>query len=251
MRNRDNSVTIGIPVGPREHHRAYLEECLASCLAIPEPRPPILLVDDMAGLEPEDVGYPGGRWLIVSRELDELVRGDGVRTNILRYETPWRLGVAGAFNMTVVLARTQFTLMLGADDTLEPNVIEEFRKACPFPLRDRALLTWWGLPVRYTDTGEEQSAACNAAIVSHELWQLTGGFAPEMAVGACDSMLLSCMIAAEGRAGDLRMVGERPLYNYRRHALTETAQSADLQASIFQVRDVLTRDWKAAAWGRS
>jgi glycosyltransferase involved in cell wall biosynthesis len=245
----DNSVTIAIPVGPAPHHRRYLLECLESVSKV-RGLGNVLLVDDMANLSPSDVGFPTARWETNSRTTDVLKLQNGGRSRIFVYRTPWRMGVAQAFNLCVAVSTNQFTLLLGADDTIEPEVLEAFREACPFPLRKRAELTYWGLPVRYMDTGDVQTLPCNAAIVPRELWELTGGFAPEMSVGACDSMLLSVLIGNDPAAGDIRMVGEEALYNYRRHDQTDTAGKGDLQASIFQVRDVLTRDWAPTSWGR-
>jgi glycosyltransferase involved in cell wall biosynthesis len=249
---RSNKVTVGIPVGPAAHHAAYLRECIASVLAIPE-KPDILIIDDMHGVEPEELGLEGA-WRQHSRDLDCFwasgTTRDVVSQDVYRYETPWRMGVAQAFNLCVALAKTQFVLTLGADDTVETNVISAFTSACPMPLRDRALLTFWGLPVRYMDTGEVQTLPCNAAIVSRDLWRHTGGFSPEMGVGACDSMLLSIMIGNDPEAGDIRMVGEEPLYNYRRHDLTDTATRADFQGAIFAVRDALTSSWSPQTWRR-
>jgi hypothetical protein len=250
--NRDNDVTIGIPVGPEKHHAKYLKAAFASVLAIPE-KPTVLLIDDMHGLEPEELGL-NGSWKQWSRELDQFVGRDGPVSDragpILRYLAPWRMGVAQAFNLCSALAPTQFVLMMGADDTLEPDVISMFHQECPFPLRERALRTFWGLPLRYMDTGEEQNLPCNAAIVPRDLWNHTGGFSPQMGVGAPDSMYLSILIGNGAEAGDIRMVGDRPLYNYRRHGDTETARSGDVQASIFQIRDLLTSSWRPTSWGR-
>ena len=243
---RDNRVTVVIPVGPEPRHRRYLPEAVASALAIPE-APEVLIVDDMAGLEPADLGLEARErpW---TADLEVLELAGGRRIYVHR--PAWRLGVPGAFNVGVALARTQFSLLLGADDTLEPGVIGAFRRACPMPLREGAERTYWALAVRYMDTGEVQTLPCNAAIVPRALWERTGGFPPESAVGACDTMLLSILIAHGAAAGEIRLVSEEPLYNYRRHAETETATRAAWQQPIFVVRDLLTREWKPSTWGR-
>src|SRR5262245_63733783 len=93
-------ITIAIPVGPNASNRRWLGECLASIAEQTVTPNEILLIDDGANLDPFD--YPA-----------------------LRVErTPWRLGVAGAFNAGVALAKNDLVLMLGSDDRLHPAAIQ-------------------------------------------------------------------------------------------------------------------------------
>ena len=162
------------------------------------------------------------------------------------YIAPFRLGVAHAFNFGVILDPSDYTIMLGSDDTLEPDCIEE----C-----ERALYVWrknpyayYYLGVKYMDTGEIQISPCNAAMVGKPLWRRTGGFPIESASGAPDAALVSILLAHGERAGWLYPGADgKPLYNYRRHAETDTAGRGPWQGVILETRDLVTRLWKPYA----
>jgi hypothetical protein len=234
----NTDVSIVVPVGPEARHRAFLAAALASVAALRPPPAWLVLVDDMAEVTVADVRGP--------------LEGAGIRWSIIR--NLWRLGVPASFNVGVASAPTWWSLMLGADDELVPDVLDQWHQT----LRQRRLpienesLVYWGLPVEYMDTGEIQTLPCNAAIVSKGLWRHSGGFAPESAVGACDSMFLSVLLAQRGAAGRVQMVGDgsRGLYRYRRHADTDTAGRAAYQGPIHVVRDVLSGTWRKPEWGR-
>lgn len=217
------NVTVAIPVGPEKRHAAYLDEALESVYR-QTVQPFLVIVDDMHGL-PQ--GYGGARV----------------------WHAPWRLGVPAAFNAGVALAPSEFVLMMGADDTLEPDCIERVVGAIERVGEGACKRGMLYLPLRYMDTSEEQSLACNAAVVSKTLWRNTGGFAPETAVGACDTMFVT-LLMAHPEAGEIYPVGGKPLYNYRRHAETDTASRGAWQGLIFTARDLLAREWKQPNWGR-
>ncbi len=229
------AVTVVIPVGPAEHHARWLPEALASVRAQTVPCE-ILVVDDMHGFS-VPTNSVGGRPFVV---------GGGMLKGCYLYRPVWRLGVAHAFNAGVAAAPSDLAFMLGADDTLEPTCIE------------RALETWeWGgrrdayyyAGVRYMDTGEEQTAPCNAAMVTKSLWCSTGGFPIESAVGGPDCALVSILMVH--RADALIPIARGvPLYNYRRHAGSDTAGRGPWQGPILESRDILTREWAPPVWGR-
>lgn len=155
--------------------------------------------------------------------------------------SPWYLGVAHAFNFGVALADNEHVVMLGSDDTLEPNCIEECEKA------KLDGLYYQYFPLRYMDTGEIQNIACNAAMVTKELWRHTGGFPVQSASGAPDCALLSIMMARPGgEAGQIVRIGNgEPLYNYRRHNETDTARNYQKwEKVILATRDLVTKDWQ-------
>jgi hypothetical protein len=98
--------------------------------------------------------------------------------------------------------------------------------------------------VRYSDTGETQELACNAAMVTKSLWRRTGGFPIQSASGAPDAALLSIIIGNYPRAGRHWPVADgKPLYNYRRHVEADTASKASWQRVILETRDLVTREW--------
>ena len=234
-----SGISVVVPVGPEQHHRRYLEECLSSISRQTRPPHDVVIVDDMAGmparLDPSN-GYPVRTWM-----------------------APWRLGVAAAFNCGVALADQELVLMVGADDWLEPECLEACLEA--FQQQKEDLLCYYHLSVRYhAEEGFEiprdladgvQTLPCNAAMVSKHLWANTGGFPPETGSGAPDAALISIMMV-HAAAGKLIPVAEgRPLYNVRINEGQDTFGRAPWQNVIIPTRNILTQLWKAPEWGRS
>lgn len=234
-----SGISVCVPVGPEQHHRRYLKECLSSVSRQTRPPHDVLIVDDMAGM-------PAG--------LDHS-NGYPVRT----WRSPWRLGVAAAFNCGVALADQELVLMVGADDWLEPECLEACLDA--FQKQGEDPLCYYYLSVRYhaeegfsIPHGLEdgvQTLPCNAAMVSKKLWANTGGFPPETSSGAPDAALISILMVHK-EAGQLIPVAEgNPLYNVRIHNGQDTCGRAPWQSVIIPTRNILTQLWKAPAWGRS
>lgn len=217
-----------IPVGPDKAYRKYLQECLDS-LKIQSIAPgEVLLVDDMANLCSWGLNYGDLKYRVI--------------------KNPWRLGGAAAFNIGIAYAKNELIIMLGSDDKLQPWAVEDCIKTWN---HYKDPLGFYYCDVEYSD-GETQSCACNCAMVTKSLWKHTGGFPPESAVGAWDSILLSIMIGNKGHAGNIyRVVSDKPPFWYRRHDETVTARSGDLQGAIFNVRDTLTRNWRKPEWALS
>lgn len=220
-------ISIVLPIGPEPRHQMYLRECIESIRAQTMKPAATVVVDDMAKADP-----------FILQEAP----------NLMIHRNPWRLGIPASFNVGVAVAPTQCVLMLGADDTLDPTCVERCWYAYNHHQDPDA--RYYYLGVKYMDTGEEQFLACNAAMVTKTLWRQLGGFPPQSAVGACDTMLLSIMTGNE-HAGILTPVSEtQTLYNYRRHDESETAHLSDWQEVIFRTRHILTRDWNPPNWGR-
>ena len=239
-------ITVAIPVGPFSTDQQWLDECLASVHEQTCEADEILLIDDMAGLKLDSSAFSleDGSYLVD----DTRVRLGGCRI----WRSPWRLGVAHAFNFGVALAKNDLVFMLGADDTLHPECLERCLATYeeqPENIRDYA---YYFVGVHYLDGREdnEQFLACNAAMVTKELWRISGGFAVESASGAPDSALISAMMV-HPEAGWFAGVGEGMcLYNYRPHAATDTAKRGGWQGVILETRDILTREWAPPKWGR-
>lgn len=163
------------------------------------------------------------------------------------WRSPWRLGVAHAFNMGIALAKTELVVMLGSDDLMEADAIE------------RAVLTWekhkqrhayYYFGVRYMDTSELQTLPCGEAMVTKGLWDMTGGFPVESASGAPDAAFISIMLTYFP-SYLIPIADGAPLINYRRHNESDTAGKAPWQGVILSTRDLLTRSWEAPAWTKN
>lgn len=233
-------VAVVVPVGPLQIHLKYLGYALDSLRRQNRVPELVVLVDDMAGLSE--------RW------------GDflSTDTDIVLYEPPWRLGVAAAFNAGVAVAfreKADVAIMLGADDMLAPDCVEELVATYEASRRPDERFYWFG--VRYSDDREDQFLPCHAAAVTPGLWRWTGGFTPEMGLWAPDAAFISCLLAHDpgvlcGVAHKLDH-GGHPLYWHRVHEDQETAQSGQWAANGLgdAVRGVITESWKPAeGWGR-
>lgn len=241
----DNMLTVAIPVGPKAAHCAFLEDTLISCyeqtVAVQ-----VLLVDDMHGLVHPFEGRQDGQCQFLAGMPQRY--GQFIRDSVSIHYAPWRLGIPHAFNFGVALAPTDIVIMLGADDTLEPDAAESVLRQMKEDGQELAERTYYGLPVRYMDTREEQYLPCNEAAVTKQLWRATGGFPPESAVGACDAAYLSSIWNSD--YFKIKMVGNKPLCNYRRHSATDTAtRSVAWQGPILEVRNLLT-PLVEPQWGR-
>ena len=224
-------ITCVVPVGPRQDHCRYLANCLES-VKKQTVETNLVLVDDMHSIRahcPTMTGY--------LQTEDSFI-----------WTSPWRLGVAHAFNMGVALARTELCLLLGADDELDPRACE---RAIDFIRQEKPELaqrTYYALPVQYMHTEQIQFEPCGAAVVSKRLWNQTGGFPPESASGAPDAAFLSQIWNSDYFR--IQGVGDMPLYYYRSHDLSDTAGRGPWQGVILATRDLLTQQFKQPEWGR-
>ncbi len=221
----DEKVTVVIPVGPFEANQTWLMEAIASVRNQTYPVDEILIIDDMAQVDGVDV-------------FDEV--------NV--WESPWRLGVASAFNFGVALAKNELVFMLGSDDWLEPQCIEACVKTYR-EVKDPGSIFFF-VGVKYDDGREDdtQFTPCGAAMVTKSLWKQCGGFPLEAASGASDAALVSIMIKNPGAGTYIGVNKSRPLYNYRVHDGTDTAQRQPWQGVILKTRDILTATWKKPEW---
>jgi glycosyltransferase involved in cell wall biosynthesis len=210
-------ITITIPVGPHLSNVRWLDACLASLDAQTVQPAEVLLIDDGANLKMRPYLHPA----------------------LHIYTPPWRLGVAHAFNFGVALAENEAVIMLGSDDLLFPEAVE-LAYAAYLGYGDPLGYLYFG--VQYSDGGM-QNYPCNAALVTKELWKLTGGFPVEGAIGGCDTLLISRMMVAGGELGHLLSIHDAvggPLYWCRRHPETETERGRGLWSPIVaQVRNLL------------
>lgn len=208
-------VSVVVPVGPYPGNKKWLPEALDSCWTQSLQPSQVLLIDDGANLEPD----------IWHADI---------------WKTPWRSGVAHAFNFGVALAKSDLVFMLGSDDYLHHRCLEQCVKA--WERNDRKDAYYW-VGVEYLDDREHklQFAPCNAAMVTKGLWKWSGGFPPESSVGAPDAALISCLWGSD----KLQCVHHtQPLYYYRSHPETDTSRRGPWQGVILQTRDILTSEFK-------
>ena len=207
----------------------------------------------MAGLGKEDLAP---LWSVFAfnvshddeRELVHGVKvGNAYVSGLRIWRSPWRVGVAAAFNFGVALARGSLVFLLGSDDTLDPLCLE---KCLDQWKRSYGADAYYWTGVRYLDTGELQALPCNAAMVTKEFWRRTGGFPVETGVGAPDAALISILMVHDPHSL-IPVAGGEPIYNYRRHGETDTAGRGPWQGAILPARSILTENWKRPEWGRS
>lgn len=231
------SISIVIPVGPYEANKRWLRDCLGSIAAQTVEPDQVLLIDDGARLAGFDGAATHGL-ITMSYQYGSLAWADV-------YTLPWHTGISHAFNYGVMLADFDLVFMLGSDDTLEPACLERCLQAYEKNNQEDA---YYSVPIRYMDTGEVQTAPCNAAMVTKGFWRLSGGFPIETAIGIGDSTLLSiCM--AHSKELPVQWVGhltgheDEPLYNYRRHPDIHTYKLGNMWHIVDPLRGYLTEHW--------
>ena len=222
-------ISVVIPVGPSEANKRWIPDALESIQQQTQLPDEVLIISDMAGL---------------SQGMDHR-QPYPIRT----WTTPWRLGIPAAFNCGVALAQNECVFMLGSDDWLEPDCLEECMKM--YEKEGQPGNVFFFVGVRYNDNRKEkeQYAPCNAAMVTKRLWKATGGFPLQSASGATDAAFCSIFW---NRPEVCRFLGvqyeQRPLYNYRVHDESETAGLGPWQGVILETRDLLTELWKPPNW---
>lgn len=233
-------ITVVVPIGPKPAHKRWIGECLSSVRDQSMPPSEVIIIDDMADIDADSM-FNLWRDALEQRRIPVRV-----------WRSPWRVGVAAAFNFGVALSKTECVFMLGADDTIEPEClarcIDTYERVDDFA-RSRALFF---VGVHYMDGREEadQFIGCNACMVTGSLWKHCGGFPTETASGAPDAALISIMIGNPS-AGQTIGVEGRTLYNVRSHADQDTATRSAWQQVILNTRDILTSEWKPVEWCRS
>lgn len=225
-------LAVVVPIGPSKIHLKWLDECFASIYAQTRPADELIIVDDMAHKE----------WVNYLEPFKEQF----TQTKVVFVQNPWLMGVAASFNIGIAYSNSDLTFMLGGDDKLLPTCMQQIEWAYNMA---KDPLGYYYVDVVY-DNGEQQNLPCHAAAVSKKLWNHTGGFAPETAIGAPDAAFVSTLLGAKGRAGHLIRVAGGPQYWVRRHADQDTAKRGPYQGAILAVRNILTANWVPANWGR-
>jgi glycosyltransferase involved in cell wall biosynthesis len=218
-------ITVAIPIGPYPHNTRWVDEAIDSALAqVPEPRE-VLLIDDMS---------------------DYNVHHRSETVKITHWRSPWRLGVAHAFNFCVAVAQEQHVLMLGSDDRLMPRCLE----SCVRTLQQNHWKdAYYWLGIRFSDGRPDQQIPVNAAVTTKRFWQLTGGFPVETASGAPDAHFRR-LLHVHFQGSMIPIANGAPLYWYRAHEEIYTATRPQWWGVIQQTSDVLMGTWEPPRWGR-
>ena len=233
-------ITVVIPVGPNPGNIQWLDECFASIVAQTDKPAEVLLIDDRGIGQHGPLLFHDTVWLgdALQRRL-ATSKSDEVGFRVRQWKTPWVSGVAHAFNFGIGLAEHDLVVQLGSDDRLEAWAIADCWRAWE---KFKDPMGYYWMSVKYS-TGETQAIPCHASMVPKTLWEATGGFPVESAVGAPDSIFISMMHAAKGARGNLREVKSRlgcP-YWYRVHEGTDTARRMPrFQGVIHAVRAELS-----------
>ena len=224
-------VSVTIPVGPYPHHKEHLEQAIESVEKQTHRVKQLLIIDDMA-----DLPYPHP-W--------------GEHINVNLWKSPWRLGIAHAFNFGVMLAQTECVFMLGSDDWLEPTCIEECVAA--YEKQEDPGNAYYHVSLRLTDRPETARYFSNAAMVTKTLWGRCGGFPIEASLGAGDYLLSGILVTQD--FGIVRVgTVENPLYNFRIHKnQTEGGRPFGQDHIKFsEMQKVLNDRWSSPEkWGRT
>lgn len=218
-------ITVAIPVGPNPANKRWLQEALDSVRQQTMQPSEILFIDDMADLKSSDY--------------------EGIAYNRI-WCSPWRLGVASAFNFGVALANNDLVFLMGSDDVLEPECLEKCFGAWQKNMKADA---YYYTGIRYMDDGETQTVPCGYALVTKGFWRKTGGFPIESGSGAPDAAFISICLVHHSESL-IAVADGVPLVNYRRHQESDTASKDSWQGVILETRDILTRNWKKPEWPR-
>lgn len=203
-------ISVVIPVGPYESNQRWLCEAIDSVRAQADE---ILLVDDMAHI---DIGGV------------TIVKND------------WLLGVAASFNIGVARAKNECVFLMGSDDTLVEDCLEQCMQAY------KGDAYYW-VGVHYMgNEWEDQFLPCNAAMVTKGLWRATGGFPVEASTGMCDSILHD-ILQANGFP-IICVNHDRPLYNYRSHENSDTNRRRSWHPIASATRNLCVQQWVKPSW---
>lgn len=235
-----NGITVAVPVGPQQEYKQYLGECLDSVSEQMTDKDQIIIVDDQAHLEARHI--PENLDFCVETNPEQVRDGQYVI-----WRTSWLVGCADAWNAAVSMAGNSLVLLLGSDDRLYPDCLDELRDAYT---AHNYLDAWYNLTVEITEGPDKgiHDVFNNAAAVTKGLWNLLGGFPPSAGAGAPDALLISVMLVHMPER--LIQVKEgTPLYWARVHDAQETPRQAGFfNWEVIQIRNKETQRWQKPTW---
>jgi glycosyltransferase involved in cell wall biosynthesis len=243
-------ISVVVPVGPNKVYLDWLPECLASVvLQNYQGNIDIILIDDQA-----NIGIEQFKSIIKEvSQLTHIVQEDTPEEEanffspeydryIRMWQTPWNCGVADAFNAGIGIADTELVFMLGSDDKLMPNCLDECVKTWEAHNQKDG---WYNVPIQL-QSGAIVTVNNNAAMISRNLWKILGGFPPSAGVAACDALLLSIMMVhMPDRI--IQVESKEPLYWAREHEHQDTRHNMGYYAAsgvVEVIRNMETLRWK-------
>lgn len=214
-------ISVVLPIGPQHEYLHWLGECLDSIRTQTYFPYEIIVISDGADLSKQDL------------------RGCTV------FHNPWPIGCGLSWNFGVALSKTNCVFLMGSDDKLLPECLE----ACAEAYMLTGDTCGFYNVTCITSQGEVISLFNNAAMVTKELWALTGGFPITSTVGAPDALLISILL--KHRPHHLHQVREGiPLYWVRIHDSQDTLRyAAHFSEEVISVRNKETARWRVPAWG--
>lgn len=211
-------ITVVVPVGPQPEYKQYLAECFSSICEQMLSEDEIIVIDDRAGLS------------------DTFIKSWG--TKVRHYSNDWLLGCADSWNRGVALAKNDLCLLMGSDDRLYPDCLDEIREAY---LAYNYLDAWYNLTIDITDGPDAgiHSVFNNAAAATRGLWRYLGGFPPS-GFAAPDALAISIlMVHAPERL--IQVKEGTPLYWCRHHNAQDTPRQAGaFNQQVIDIRNIET-----------
>ena len=145
------------------------------------------------------------------------------------------------------MARNDRVFMLSCDDTLEPDCLEMCVAAYE---KNQQKDAYYWVGCHFMDGQPDQALPFSASMVTKGLWRECGGFPVETTGCGGDAALISILMTHfPGRL--VSVAGGRPLYNYRTHKESETANITPWLHVMDEVRGLTTNLWKPPNWGRT
>lgn len=229
-----DGISVIVPVGPQPEYKNYLRECLDSISEQMTQDDQTVLIDDQANLEPDLFPRSGGM------EWSEY------KSKHFYYKTPWLVGCADAWNFGVSLAKNDLCLLMGSDDRLYPDCLDELREAYA---AHNYMDAWYNLTIEITEGLDKgiHDVFNNAAAVTRGLWAKTGGFGPS-AFAAPDAWLISIMMVHMPERL-IQVKQGTPLYWCRVHSAQQTPHMAGTFSSeIVSIRNKETERFVPPTW---
>lgn len=220
-----DEITVVVPVGPHHMYKKWLNSCLFSIERQSVPANQVIIVDDMANLNSRDY------------------QSYNVPLRITK--NPWLLGPYASWNIGVALSQTNMVLLMGSDDMIYEDCIERVQKTYR---KVGDVAGFYNLTCDIGQSHEKSTALNNAAVVTKNLWRLTGGFPLTANLGGGDALLISIMMVHMPE--HLHQVDEgEATYWVREHEFQDTRKFAGtFPQQIVEVRDVETRRWEKPIW---
>jgi len=213
------SITVSIPVGPYEHNRKWLRECVDSILPQLQKNDSIVLI-----YEPPHENDGVNIFPVVNKIL-----------------MPCRLGIPAMVNLSVAYASNDLVLLMNSDDKLLPGALDACRQAWD---QHHDTHGWYYLNTAFSDGRYIQRAASGVAMVYRTYFLGLGGYPPESAVGGPDWIFLSLM--SERGLINLYPVSDDTCYHWHRiHSDQEsTKRRGDWDEAMSVTHDALIKTWR-------